>query len=343
MRAPQAQDIRWDVFEKDLKDFPLEDNKWDLKKFDERSAYLASRTAAMRLRIESSFSGEQQKRELEKLKSVFTSTLDVLAQSCLNHVKCFLEDYSDEERGKIFYNIVVDGVTGATEQFYQYLSQKPDFGDLKTKLDDEPAASLLRQKEILFQPADEQKSEDAFVILDLLKCSEWENLEACYSMDEERLGLNFAMLMMKADILRKVSNVDPELECTIHRVLRDFMSVRLDHIDRRLEKLRKGSPDSDRQQKFVKLNRWAVWDIYHKTMERYQASGNVLEALEEGGRYGMRRSEERGEDGIVRHIGNSAYWKDFFAEEAETSTDNCAAYRRYLEEWEHFKVNMDFK
>ena len=92
-----------------------------------------------------------------------------------------------------------------------------------------------------------------------------------------------------------------------------------------------------------------MWSVYHKTMEQYRASGNVMKALIKGAEYGRARYTEKMDSGhskeVYRYKNSGFYWNDFFGNSPERKTNSYtqsgSTCEQYMMGWLDFKNSLE--
>lgn len=324
--------------------------------FSRKTDYLASRYAAMQAKIQNSLPESEQSTRTEKLNALYQGALEEMATAYADIVGGFLgANGVSGERNKI-YQSFIDGVNGKSAAYQEYLSENPDFMGLKgTKdewllQDDAYVAASLRAKGSQAIAAANQKDRYSLNDMDVLgryvsELSSWEKTaNAVNVMSEERIGLDFAMLSMKTDALRKAGGVSVALESTLQNMLDGFMNGFLDRMDQQLTSLRnKGAARKDGTG-YAALDRQAVWNVYHKTMAHYNASGNAVTALMEGARQGASQAMGKSGNGIYRYANSSQFWTNFFEKEetgaSRPYTSDETFYQQYVAGWKSFESSL---
>lgn len=365
-----STDIDWSDFEFDLKGigFPTDNPTYRLspEDFSKKTDYLASRYVAMRDKIQNSFSGEERNKQLDKLESFYRSTLDEIATGYSEIVGGFLEQNGLLSEKEKIYQSVVDGVNKKSKEYQEYLSNNSDFTKLKgTKdewllQDDEYVASLLRGKDVQIEIDETTKNND-YTLNDLdtlgryvSELTKWE--DSAIKMDEERLGLDFAMLSMKTEQLKKKGQTSYSLDSTLQKMLNGFMENCLERLDDKLAAIRNEGKAINDEKGYAELDRQAIWDVYNKTMEHYKTSGNIKDSFIFGAKYAANQSLNKANDGTYRHINNISYWVQFFDRNSSGSNNydiNISTYEKYaiglndfqrsLQEGGGIRLNMQIK
>lgn len=355
-------DVDWSDFEFDLKGigFPSDSPTYRLgaDDFKIKTDYLASRYAAMKDRIQNNFSGQERKEQLEKLDTLYGKAIEEIAGGYSDIVGDFFEQNGVSGKKEKIYNSIVNGVKNKVEEYQKYLSGNPDFMGLKgTKdewllQDDEYVASLLRGESIESVPSRDGKDSYTLKDLDLIgrfvsELSRWEaDSNIVNIMDEERIGLDFAMLSMKVDYLRKEGEISSTLDQTLQKVLDGFMKGFLERTDDKLADLRNQNATWKDEEGYAGLDRQAVWNIYNATMGHYKKSGDVMEALIHGAQYGVSHTLNNTNNETYRKMNNRLYWANFFEKTVEVDSGLYSydspetTYQKYVIGWNDFKISL---
>lgn len=353
-----STDIDWGDFEFDMKGigFDVKSPVFSLKPedFNRKTDYLASRYAAMKDRIQKNFSGERAQQQMKKLDELYQSAAEELAKGYSNAVGGFLEQNGLSGEKERIYQSVINNVDNRAREYEEYLSNNPDFADLKgtedewLEQDDEYIASLLRGRDVQNISHEEAKTEHySQKDLDILgryvsELTQWEH--SMHNMDEERIGLDFALLSMKTQHLRKEQGISSSLDSTLTKMLDGFMSHALDRLDKKLSNLRENGAALHDKAGYAALDRQAIRDVYEKTTEHYKASENMMDAFIYGARYAAGKSLDKMNDGTYRHMNNVFYWTQFFDKSQSGSypyDTGMSAYERYAMGLNDFKKGIE--
>lgn len=90
------------------------------------------------------------------------------------------------------------------------------------------------------------------------------------------------------------------------------------------------------------MDRQAIWDVYNETIKEYKISGNALEALSKGAKYGMIKANGKTDSGTYRHVNNHFYWSNFFENTIEKQgyRDKETMYSKYANGWADFEDSL---
>lgn len=171
--------------------------------------------------------------------------------------------------------------------------------------------------------------------------SHWE--DTAKLMDEERIGLDFALMSMKTDKLKQDQNISAGLSSTLDKMMQGFMSNSLDRLDSYLAAERERGPAKDDAAGFAKLDRDAVWDVYHKAMDHYKLTDDMMDAFIQGSKFAAEQSTSKADDGTYRHKNAFAYWTQFSDKPHSSSNpyDNgMSAYEKYATSIDDFKASL---
>ncbi len=329
--------------------------------FHKNVEYLASRYAAMEDRIKNTCKGTEQKEYLEQLNDIYKSTLERAANEYSNLVGGILGKYGVlDEREKI-YRAFKNGVDERAAEYRTYLKENPGFTGLEgTKdswllKDDEYIASRLRSQNIA---STRDAKDDEYTLQDLevigkyaSSLSAMEKKSNTYDLNEERMGLELAMLAMKTDILGAKAGVSPMLNTTLKNTLEGYIRAFLEQFDNRLDTNRKKAYTASDIQGNAHLDKDSVWRVYNMTMESYRISGDVVQAMLKGAEYGKAQYSEKmnqnGTKNIYRYKNGNTYWNQFFQASTVTKANgyekNVSTFEQHMMGWVDFNMSLEEK
>ncbi len=297
----------------------------DSGEFYKNVEYLASRYAAMEDKI--TYAGAEQKQRLDKLNDMYEAILERAAKSYSEIVGGILEGYGVSNEKEKIYQSFKDDVDQKVAQYRSFLAKNQDFTGLEGTedawllKDDEYIAAKLREQDVVSETMLSKNGGYSLQELDILGqyASSLSSMAAKsnpYEMNEERIGLDLAMLTMKTETLSKNGKVSSALDTTLQKALNGYLNAFLEQFNSKLDTNRKHAQTGYDIQGNAKRNKDAVWLVYNKTMEYYRIPGNVMEALIKGGEYGKlqyseRMNLERLKD-IYRYKDDGFYWNDFY-------------------------------
>lgn len=321
--------------------------------------YLASRYAAMEDKIKTIYTGAEQKERLDKLNGMYEMTLEKAAKSYSEIVGGILEDYGVSGEKEKIYQSFKSGVDQKVAEYRDFLEKNPGFTGLEGTedawllKDDEYIAAMLRSQDIASGTTFSKNGGYSLQELDVLGqyASGLSSMAAkanTYEMNEERIGLDFAVLAMKTDTLRKEGNTGSALDAVLQKALNGFLNAFLEQFNRKLESNRKHARSAYDIQGNAGLNKDAVWSVYNKTMEQYRISGNVMDALIKGAEYGRSQYAEKmnsnDSKGIYRYKNGGVYWNGFFGNSSGMKADSYSkkgsTFEQYMMGWLDFKHSL---
>lgn len=301
-------DIEWSDLQFDFRGlgFSTTNPTWSLGEndFQNKTDYFASRYAAMKVRIQETFSGEEQQAQLAKLDAVCQSALEELANGYATIIGDFCEKNGvSGEREKV-YQAVLDGVNTRIADYEEMLAEESLFSELRNSedawllQDDEYVASLLREEAV---PQDDTTTAKGngytWSDLDTLGRSvsamtQWENKAgAVFTRDETEIGLEFARLSMKMMEEHGESHaLSSDRNHTVQKLIAGFMEGYMARTDKTLSALRTAGAAIRDKEGFAALDRAFIQAVYTQTMHCYAQTGNVKEALRFGMDYAMRQT-----------------------------------------------------
>lgn len=328
--------------------------------FRKNVEYLASRYAAMEDKIKTTYTGADQKERLDRLDEMYETTLERAAGSYSGIVGGILEDYGvSDEKDKI-YQSFKSGVDQKAAEYRTFLEQNKGFTGLEGTedawllKDDEYIAARLRALPPVSGAKSSKSGEYSLQELDALGqyASGLSSMAAkanTYEMNEERIGLDLAVLAMKTDALGNAGNMGSAFHAALQKALNGYLDVFLEYFDRKLENNRKNARTAYDVQGNAGLDKDAVWSVYHRTMEQYRLSGNAVEALIKGAEYGRTQYAEKMDSGhlneVYRNKNSGLYWNNFFKNPSDRKNvsynQNGSTYEQYVMGWQDFKNSLE--
>lgn len=327
--------------------------------FRRRVDYLASRAVAAETLINNNTDGKERKEQLTKLYETISDTAKTIANSYAEITSAFLRQNGvSDERDKI-YDSVIRGIESMTDAYRAALSDNKELSALSDTpdkwllQDDAYVASMLRKT--ADTSAFAQRSDAVYTINDLTtlgqltsELASMERFSDLYSMDEERMGLEFAMLSMKTDTLQESGSISNNMAEMIQRATSGYMDAFLNRMDARLQKARNTSETASDEKGFAALEKSAVWNVYTRTMQDYQAGGNVMRAFQEGAMfsYEQRNQNVARMDGVYRYTNSASYWNNFFQMSAKKEgayQTNSVTFNNYVAGWDDFERSLHSK
>ena len=326
--------------------------------FSRKVDYLASRYVAVEDKIKSTTTGDTQAEQLKKLDEIYKSALGEIADGYSGIVGSFLEENGvNGEKGKIYASIV-SGVESRIEEYRKGLSGNAALEGLKGTQDqwllndDAYVASVLRESASTPVNSPAKSADAPYTLNDLnalgqyvsaLSTMEKPNNANIYTMDEARIGLDFSMLAMKADTLRSSGGISETMASLLQKTADGFMKSFLDRLDSQLSANRKAGAAAGDRAGFAALDRNMVWNVYNQTMQHYRDSGDAMQALIKGAKYGAEKMSAQSTDGAYRHQNNTAYWTNFFGKSASrlgAYESSDSTFQKYLKDWADFQSGL---
>lgn len=317
-------EIDWSDLKFDFRGLGFSTNNppWSLGEddFQTKTDYFASRYAAMKVRIQETYSGEEQQAQLERLYSVCQSTLEELANGYADIIGDFCTANGVSGEHNKIYQAVLDGVNERISDYETMLANESLFSELKNSddawllQDDEYVASLLRKKAV---PENEdfatKNSGYTWSDLDTLgryvsAMTQWENkADAVYSRDETEIALEFAMLSMKMDELSRSNTLSPDMNTTMRKLISGFMEGYMERTDKELFELRNSGAAIGDQEGFVALDRAFIQSVYKQAMNYYAQTGDIKESLRFGMDYASSQTPDAERAGSYRYQNSQSH------------------------------------
>ena len=348
----QLDDRYWFQLSSDLGKSGYGASTMDGSGFLRGADYLASRAVAAESVITRNTDGKERQEQLEKLRQTVSDAAESMAVDYARAVGGFLEQNGVSGETEKIHDSVIRGIQNMTEAYRAALSGN----ERLSALDGTPDAWLLQDDayvaSVLRGDADASahatESSAAYSMEDLSALgqfvSELSSVERSidlYSVDEERLGLDFAMLSMKTDVLRNSGNVSENMSSTIRKAAEGYMDAFLKRMDERLTKARGAGQAADDSKGFAALDRDAVRSVYAHTIRRYQSGGDALRALLDGARFARNQRAQKAAqtNGVYRYGNSAAYWDNFFQKSADTGgayRTGGVTFNNYAAGWNDF-------
>ena len=193
----------------------------------------------------------------------------------------FLEQNGVSGETEKIYDSVIQGIQNMTEAYRAALSDNKQLSALQGTpdawllQDDAYIASALRggANVSAYEIPAAYSMKDLSVLGQFTsELASVERSGGLYSMDEERLGLDFAMLSMKTDALQQSGNVSENMSATIRKAAQGYMDAFLNRMDGRLTKARGAGQAAGDFKGFAALDRDAVQSVYAHTIARPMAA-----------------------------------------------------------------------
>lgn len=319
--------------------------------------YMASRYAAMEAKIKETYSGALQKAELDKLEKIYQRAVDRASDKYAEIVEGILDKNGVSGEKEKLSQAFKRSVQERAAQYREFLETKPEFAGLEGTedewllKDDEYIAARLREQNIPLQtgmPEDGGYTRRDLEILGQY-ASEITVMEAkanTYDMNEERMGLELAVLAMKTDTIQKEGGISSGLQDTLEKTLSGFINSFMDRFDQKLSANRDDAMTAYDSRGNVSLDKESVWNVYNKTMDEYRQSGDLMKALVKGAEYAKDRYSQKEAEGSVlgvyRYMNGASYWNNFFKANTGSGYDRAVStYSRHLTEFIDFKRRLE--
>lgn len=319
--------------------------------------YAASRYAAMEARIKENYTGILQKAELDKLEKIYQRTVTRSAEKYAEIVGGILEKNGVTGEKEKLSQAYKKSVEARASQYREFLKENREFTGVEGTEnqwlleDDEYIAARLREQNLAIQEKASEKPGYTRRDLEILGqyTSEITIMEAksnTYDMNEERMGLELAMLAMKTDTIAKEGGVSETLRETLENTLNGFTHSFIERFDERLSMNRDEAATAYDSRGNAPLNEASVWNVYNKTLDEYRQTNDLMKALVTGATYAKdnynRKESENSVLGIYRYMNGASYWNNFFKANTGGGYDRAVStYSRHLTEFMDFKKRLN--
>lgn len=279
--------------------------------------YIASRYAVLKGRINTAYSGEEQKKQTAKLDQLFSEAGKRIADSYATAVGGFFENCGVSGETEKLQNSVLQNIGSRIAKYSDYLQNDQNYASVDSKSDrwllndDSYLAEQLRKSmsgasagsgAAAARNASAEQQTPAYSMRDLEVAGAYAmQASACFSVgnpnpdsgrNEEYLGLDMAMQAMKTDYLAKNSGVGSNMGNLLNRAFEGTMKDYVGNCAQSLERCA-NSGVIDAQRLYTPLDKSAVYSVYQVTMERYHESGDILGALIDGERYAKQQYDRK--------------------------------------------------
>lgn len=357
-----GNEINWDSVEYDLSSTDVGLN--DVDQFSKKADYITSRYAVLQDRINTNYSGKALDEQMEKLNTLYSKAKELLANSYVDVVGSFLEKNGVENETANLRDSIYAGMNNRVKEYSDYLKSNRNYAQIDSDndrwllQDDGYMAAQLREKmdnSLVGKKTSKESNSTTYSLHDLdiagvyvqQTSKQYESLENTgFIRNEESIGLELAVQSMKTDYLTKNSGTSNKMASLINRTFDGYMKNYLKKIDVQLKKDANHGMIPNGQKLFAPLNHSAVYDVYQYTMNQYQKSGDILQALESGGQYGKQQYDKKVDIESMRryksNILNTYNWDNFF----QSKHDNPYALKmsdlqKYTITINYFKKSVD--
>ena len=356
-----GNEINWKSVQYDFSSTDVELNTVD--QFSNKADYIASRYAVLQDRIHTDYSGAELEEQMDKLNTLFSKAKELLADSYVDVVGGFLEENGVGDETANLRDSINTGINNRFKEYSDYIQSNRNYAEIDSDSDkwllqdDGYMAAQLREK-MDNSPVVEKTSEESkpavYSLRDLevagiyvqQTSKQYESLEHTgFIRNEESIGLDLAVQSMKTDYLTKNSGISNQMASLINRTFDGYMENYLEKIDEQLKKDANHSMIPNSKQLYAPLDHSAVYDVYQYTMDQYQKSGDMLQALVSGAQHGKEQYYKKVDSSMARYqsnILNTYTWNNFF----QSSQDNPYALnmsdlQKYTITINHFKQSID--
>ena len=360
-----GDEINWNSVSFDFSTTDVELDTIDLIR--DKTDYIASRYAVLQDRIHTSYSGKEFDENMDKLNTLFSDAKELLADSYVDIVGGFLKDNGVGDETANLRASIETGMENRVKEYSDYIKSNRDYATIDSDRDkwllqdDGYMAAQLRDK-MGNIPASEKAAEDlnsaAYSLHDLevagiyvqQTAKQYESLDHTGVIrNEESLGLDLAVQSMKTEYLTKNSGISNQMASLINRTFDGYMGNYLEKIDKQLKKDAEHTLIPNSKQLFTPLDHTAVYDIYQYTMNQYQESDDMLQALANGAQYGKEQYDKKVDSSAYgtmaryqSNLSNAYTWDNFFQSRLDTPYAlNRSDLEKYTTTINYFKQSVD--
>ncbi len=170
---------------------------------------------------------------------------------------------------------------------------------------------------------------------------------SAFTIDEESLGLDFAMLDMKTSVLRKSGTVSSAMDATIGKLVPGYKSAALDRMETAMDYSRNHPKVRFDKRGFAELDRKSVWNVHARVMEEYRRTGDAIKSLLAGVSFGRKQRNQKissGQaEGVYRYTNSNMFWNHF--DKATSGSKygylpSTTPFAQYRSGWEDFNASI---
>lgn len=344
-------------------------NKDDLAR---RLNYITSRYAAVEDKILKNYKGGERQEQMDKLNGIYGKALDRLAENYGSLLGKIMEENGVSGEAEKISASVRSAAAQRVDSYRESLSNHAGLAALKGTKDawllgdDEYVAAALRgeysgeaaktEKAAKANPAKAVTEAAPYTARDLDVLNTYvfdlsnffhDGESTAFSVDEESLALDFAMLDMKTDTLKKSGTLSSAMSATIGKFVQGCKNATLDRIEDAMDYRRSHPKVSFDKRGFAKLDRESVWSVHARVMEEYRRTGDAIKSLLSGVSFGRKQRNQKissGQaEGVYRYTNSQMFWEDFdkpTASKIYGYRADSTPFAQYRSGWEDFKASI---
>lgn len=360
-----GNEINWNSVQYDFSSTDVELNTVD--QFSNKADYIASRYTVLQDRIKADYSGKELDEQMGKLNTLFSKSKELLADSYVDVVGSFLEENGVGDETANLRDSIYAGINNRVKEYSDYIQSNRNYAEIDSDSDkwllqdDGYMAAQLREKmdnSLVVEKTSEESKSAVYSLRDLevagiyvqQTSKQYESLEHTGVIrNEESIGLDLAVQSMKTDYLTKNSGISNKMASLINRTFDGYMENYLEKIDEQLKKDANHSMISNSKQLYAPLDHSAVHAVYQYTMNQYQKSGDMLQALGSGAQYGKEQYDKKVDSSAYESMAryqsnmlNTYTWDNFFQSKQDNPYAlNMSDLQKYTITINHFKQSVD--
>ena len=360
-----GNEINWNSVQYDFSSTDVGLNTVDL--FSNKADYIASRYAVLQDRINADYSGKELDQQMDKLNTLFSNAKELLADSYVDLVGGFLEGNGVGDETANLRGSIDIGINNRVKEYSDYIQSNHNYADIDWESDkwllqdDGYMAAQLREKmdnSPLIEKTSEKSKSAIYSLRDLevagiyvqQTSKQYDSLEHTgFIRNEESIGLDLATQSMKIDYLTKNSGISKKMASLINRTFDGYMENYIKRVNEQLKKDANHSIILNSKQLYAPLDYSAVYDVYQYTMNQYQKSSDMLQALVGGAQYGKEQYDKKVDSSTYgnmaryqSYILNTYTWDNFFQSKQDNPYAlNMSDLQKYTIIINYFKQSVD--
>lgn len=308
--------------------------------------YITSRYAILQNQIKNQYTGKEQKQQLNLLDSMYESAKQSLVDTYAASIGNFYGELGTLEEKENLTNSLIKGIDSRLEQFQEHLANHESalYSEPQKKQwllqDDAYMASKLRNS-MGSQNKKNESSEYTLHDLEAAGIYAKQTLQQYQSLgfggpsvdDEEMLGLQLAFQEIKTDYFTQHAQISDSMAGLIKRSYQNYKEAYLDTIDERIAENRL---PGQRQS----LDRESINEVYNYTIEQYKSTGDTMEAVIAGAKYGQEQYNKKFSQGIRENYLKHYDWNQFFSD-SSYGENKKSAINQFTDSWRLFTASLN--
>lgn len=334
--------------------------------------YIASRYAVMKESIITNYSGEEQTVNFKKLQDMFLEAKEKLAQTLVDNVGSFFEEYGVSDSKENIYQSIFAAADTKAEDYSVFIQSNKNYAgvhgtkDEWLKTDSAYMASELRKAangeipEITQQSGtytmDELEKMHTFVkeMREYMLSSSGSANRINATGTEEEIGMQLSEVVLKGKMFNQYANVSEKVQSAINQSIDNLIAKTIKQIKSSVQNqiaIKGNRASSSIQRGYAAIDEEAIFQVLGVVKDTYERSGDFYKSFLEGAVYAYDQQDTKIQtgqvDGVYRYTFNghrNVYWSNFFQSTDHVPLDrwnsgyskNKSGVESFLLSWNHF-------